>query len=135
MVSVGSWAAWRHEDTEPATKKFNEAFYKLHSRVAGMQAIQSGSAAMMLYGAITKAGSTAPDKIVAALETIEVATPVGPLKFQEGGRQAMVPLFLGPYEAVDPPRYGAEFAQRVESVFPASKSLTQTAAEAGCKLK
>ena len=89
---------------------------------------------MMLYSAIAKANSTEPDKIVAALESVEVRTPVGPLKFQPGGRQAMVPLFLGPYEKMDPPRYGAQYAQRVEAAFPASKSLPQTAAEAGCKL-
>jgi branched-chain amino acid transport system substrate-binding protein len=135
VISAGSWAAWRYEDTEPATKEFNEAFFKIHGRVAGMQALQAGSAARMLYSAISKAGSTDPEQVVRALETIEVRTPVGPLKFQEGGRQAMVPLFLGPYEAVKPPRYGAEFAQRVEAAFPASKSLTKSAAESGCKLK
>jgi branched-chain amino acid transport system substrate-binding protein len=135
VISAGSWAAWRYEDTEPATKRFNEEFFKAHGRVAGMQAIQSASATMMLYSAIAKANATDPDKIVSALEMVEVPTPVGPLKFQQGGRQAMVPLFLGPYEAVNPPRYGAQYAQRVEAAFPASKSLTQSAAEAGCKLK
>jgi branched-chain amino acid transport system substrate-binding protein len=134
VISAGSWAAWRYEDTEPATKQFNEAFFKAYQRVAGMQAVQSGSAAMMLYSAIAKANSTEADKIVAALESVEVRTPVGPLKFQPGGRQALVPLFLGPYEKLDPPRYGAQYAQRVEAAFPASKSLPQTAAEAGCKL-
>jgi branched-chain amino acid transport system substrate-binding protein len=135
VISAGSWAAWRYEDTEPATKQFNQAFFKAYGRVAGMQAIQSASAAMMLYNAIAKANSTDPGKIVSALETVEVRTPVGPLKFQAEGRQALVPLFLGPYEKVDPPRYGAEYAQRVEAAFPASKSLPQTAAEVGCKLK
>ena len=135
VISAGSWAAWRYEDNEPATKQFNEAFFKIHGRVAGMQALQAGSAAQMLYSAISKAGSTDPDKVVQALETIEARTPVGALKFQDGGRQAMVPLFLGPYEAVNPPLYGAQFAQRVETAFPASKSLPQSAAESGCKLK
>lgn len=135
LISAGSWAAWRYEDTEPATKAFNEEFYKMHGRVAGMQAVQAGSAAMMLYSAMAKANSTEPKAVVAALETIEVKTPLGPLKFQPGGRQAMVPLFLGPYEALDPPRYGAKFAQRVEVAFPASKSLPATAAESGCNLK
>jgi branched-chain amino acid transport system substrate-binding protein len=135
VISAGSWAAWRYEETEPATKQFNEAFFEDHKRVAGMQAIQAASAAQMLYAAMTKAGSTDPEAVVRALEAVEERTPVGPLKFQEGGRQALVPLFLGPYEAVEPPRYSAEFAQRVESAFPASKSLPKTAAETGCKLK
>lgn len=135
LISAGSWGAWRYEDTNPETKAFNEEFYKMHGRVAGMQAIQAGSAALMLYSAMTKAKSIEPKAVVAALETVEVKTPLGPLKFQPGGRQAMVPLFLGPYEAVDPPRYGAKFAQRVEVAFPASKSLPATAAESGCKLK
>jgi branched-chain amino acid transport system substrate-binding protein len=135
VISAGSWAAWRYEDTEPATKDFNQAFFQMHGRVAGMQAIQAGTAARMLYGAIAKAGSTEPEQIVHALEAIEVRSALGPLKFQEGGRQAMVSLFLGPYEALNPPRYGAEYAQRVEIAFPASKSLTKTAAESGCKPK
>ncbi len=134
IISAGSWAAWRYEEQDAPTKQFNERFYKEHNRVSGMQALQSASAALMLYNAIAKAGSTQPDAIVKALETVEVRTPVGPLKFQPGGRQAMVPLFLGPYEALNPPRYGAQYAQRVE-VFPASKSLPASGAEAGCKLK
>jgi ABC-type branched-subunit amino acid transport system substrate-binding protein len=135
LISAGSWGAWRYEDTEPATKAFNEEFYKMHGRVSGMQAVQAGSAAMMLYSAMVKAGSIEPKAVVSALETVEVRTPLGPLKFQPGGRQAMVPLFLGPYEKLTPPRYGAEYAQRVEVAFPASKSLPMSAAEAGCKLK
>lgn len=134
IISTGSWAAWRYEEKNPATKQFNEAFYKQHGRVAGMQSLQSATATMMVYHAIEKAGSTDPEAIVRALETIEVATPVGPLKFQPGGRQAMVPLFLGPYEELNPPRYGARYAQRVEVAFPASKSLPATGPEAGCKL-
>jgi ABC-type branched-subunit amino acid transport system substrate-binding protein len=133
VVSAGSWAAWRYEEQEPATKRFNEVFYEMHKRVAGMQSLQAGAAAMMLYAAIAKAGSTDPDAIVRALETVDIRTPVGPLKFQTGGRQAEAPLFLGPYEALAPTRYGAHFAQRAE-VFPASRSLPMSARESGCNL-
>lgn len=134
VISAGSWAAWRYEEQEPTTKQFNEAYYQMHRRVAGMQSLQAGSAALMLYNAITKAGALEPSAIVRALETIEVKTPVGSVRFQPGGRQAESPLFLGPYEPVNPPRYGARFAQRVEA-FPASKSLPGSAKESGCLLK
>jgi branched-chain amino acid transport system substrate-binding protein len=133
VISAGSWAAWRYEETWPATKEFNEAFYAMHGRVAGMQSLQSASAARMFYSAMSKAGSTDPEAIVRALETVEVNTPVGSLKFQSNGRQALVPLFLGPYEKLDTPRYGAAYAQRADA-FPASKSLAKSAAEYGCKL-
>jgi branched-chain amino acid transport system substrate-binding protein len=133
VISAGSWAAWRYEEAWPATKEFNEAFYAMHGRVAGMQSLQSASAARMLYSAMTKADPTDPDAIVRALETVEVNTPVGSLKFQPNGRQALVPLFLGPYEKLDAPRYGATYAQRADP-FPASKSLPKSAAEYGCKL-
>jgi ABC-type branched-subunit amino acid transport system substrate-binding protein len=133
VVSAGSWAAWRYEEQEPGTRRFNEAFYEQHKRVAGMQTLQAGAAAMMLYAAIAKAGTTEPDAVVRALETVEVRTPVGPLKFQAGGRQAEAPLFLGPYEKLSPPRYGAHFAQRAD-VFPASRSLPMSAKESGCTL-
>ena len=133
VVSAGSWAAWRHEEQEAGTRRFNEAFYDQHKRVAGMQTLQAGAAAMMLYAAIAKAGTTEPDAVVRALETVEVRTPVGPLKFQAGGRQAEAPLFLGPYEPLTPARYGAHFAQRAD-VFPASRSLPMSAKESGCNL-
>jgi branched-chain amino acid transport system substrate-binding protein len=133
VISAGSWAAWRYEEAWPATKEFNEAFYAMHGRVAGMQSLQSAGAARMLYSAMTKADSTDPDAIVRALETVEVNTPVGSLKFQPNGRQALVPLFLGPYERLDAPRYGATYAQRADP-FPASKSLPKSATEYGCKL-
>jgi ABC-type branched-subunit amino acid transport system substrate-binding protein len=133
VISAGSWAAWRYEETWPATKEFNEAFHAMHGRVAGMQSLQSGTAARMLYSAISKAGSTDPEAVIRALETIEVNTPVGALKFQPNGRQALVPLFLGPYEKLDAPKYGAAYGQRAEP-FPASKSLPKSAAEYGCKL-
>jgi branched-chain amino acid transport system substrate-binding protein len=133
VISAGSWAAWRYEETWPATKEFNEAFYAVHGRVAGMQSLQSASAARMFYSAMAKAGSTDPEAIVRALETVEVNTPVGSLKFQPNGRQALVPLFLGPYEKLGTPRYGAAYAQRADP-FPASKSLAKSAAEYGCKL-
>jgi branched-chain amino acid transport system substrate-binding protein len=133
VISAGSWAAWRYEETWPATKEFNEAFYATHGRVAGMQSLQSASAARMFYSAMSKAGSTDPEAIVRALEKVEVSTPVGSLKFQSNGRQALVPLFLGPYEKLDTPRYGAAYAQRADP-FPASKSLAKSAAEYGCKL-
>jgi ABC-type branched-subunit amino acid transport system substrate-binding protein len=134
VVSAGSWAAWRYEESEPATKAFNEAFYKMQGRVAGMQALQSASATLMLLNAMTKAASTDPAAVVRALETIEVDTPVGKLRFQPGGRQALVPLFMGPYEKLASPRYGASFGQRAEAL-PASKSLPKSAAEYGCKLQ
>jgi len=133
VISAGSWAAWRYEEAWPTTKEFNQTFYAMHGRVAGMQSLQSGSATLMLYNAMTKAGSVDPEAIVEALETIEVNTPVGSLKFQPNGRQALVSLFLGPYEKLDSPRYGATYAQRADP-FPASKSLPKSAAEYGCKL-
>lgn len=133
IVSAGSWAAWRYEETWWATKEFNQAFYAMHGRVAGMQSLQSATATLMLYNAIAKAGSTDSEAVIRALATVEVNTPVGLLKFQPDGRQALVPLFLGPYEKLDSSRYGATYGQRAEP-FPASRSLPKSAAEYGCKL-
>lgn len=135
IISAGSWAAWRYEDENPATRTFNTAFYKQHGRVAGMQTQQSASAAQTLFQAIEATGSTDPEKIVAALEKTDIVTPIGPLRFQENGRQALSSLFIGRYDAVTPPRYGAEYAQKVSLVIPASRTITKTAQELGCNLK
>ena len=136
VVSQGSWAAWGYEEKEPTgtARKFNEAYYQQHKRVAGMQAIQAGTAALMLFNAITKAGAAEPGAIVKGLEQVNVATPLGMLRFQPGGRQAESPLFLGPYVHLEKPKYGAAYAQRVDEVVPASKSLI-SAKEAGCHLE
>lgn len=135
VVSMGSWAAWGYEDKEPTgtARKFNETYFAKNKRVAGMQAIQAGTAALMLFNAIAKAGSTEPDAIVRGLEQVNAATPLGTLRFQPGGRQAESPLLLGPYVHLDEPKYGASFAQRVDEVVPAGKSLI-SAKEAGCRL-
>jgi branched-chain amino acid transport system substrate-binding protein len=136
VLSMGSWAAWGFEDQEPTgtARKFDETYYQLNKRVAGMQAIQAGTAALMLFNAITAAGSAKPDAIVGGLERINVPTPLGMLRFQPGGRQAEAPLFLGPYVRLSTPKYGAQFAQRVDEVVPASRSLI-SASDAGCHLK
>lgn len=134
VLSAGSWAAWRNEDHEPTARKFNETYYQLHKRVAGMQAIQAGTAALMLFNAIDKAKSVEPNAIVQGLESIHISTPLGMLRIQPGGRQAESPLFLGPYERLKEPKYGAQYAQRIDVVVPASRSLI-AAKEAGCQLK
>ena len=134
IVSAGSWGAWRFEEQEPMTRQFNETCFQMHGRVAGMQALQAGTAALMLYAAITKAGSTEATAIVRGLETVETRTPMGMLRFQPGGRQAESLLFLGPFEALKEPKYGARFAQKVVEAFPASKSL-MSAKDSGCTPK
>ena len=98
VLSMGSWAAWGYEEKEPTgtARKFNEAYYQQQKRVAGMQAIQAGTAALMLFEAIAKAGSTDPEAVVKGLEQVNMATPLGMLRFQEGGRQASRPYSSAP---------------------------------------
>ncbi len=133
VISAGSWAAWGYEEQWPPTRAFNEMYYKLNNHVAGMQALQAGTAALMLFNGITQAGSADPAAIVGGLEKIQVDTPIGKLRFQPGGRQAEAPLFLGPYERLKEPKYGSQYAQRVVEVVPASKTLP-SATESGCHL-
>jgi len=133
VVSAGAWGGWRLEDQEPTTRKFNEEYFKMHGRVAGMQAIQAGTATWLLFTAITKAGSTNADAVVKALETLDIATPMGKMRFQPEGRMAEVPLILGRIERLKDQKYGAQFAQSVE-LLPASKTL-RPAKELGCNLK
>jgi hypothetical protein len=101
---------------------------------ATLSTVISSSAAFGRWAFVTgRLRRDRPGNIVRALESVEVNTPVGSLKFQPNGRQALVPLFLGPYEKLATPRYGATYAQRADP-FPASKSLPKSAAEYGCKL-
>jgi branched-chain amino acid transport system substrate-binding protein len=133
IISAGAWSAWRLEDRQPVTRKFNELYFKMHSRVAGMQAIQAGTAAMMLFTAIEEARSLNGDAIIKALETLDILTPAGRLHFQPNGRMAEVPLILGKIERLKKPKYGAQFAQSVE-ILSSSESLLP-AKQLGCRLK
>ena len=133
IVSAGAWSAWRLEDTVPTTKKFNELYYKMHGRVAGMQAIQAGTAAQLLFNAIEKAGSTDGKAIVAALEKLDMEAPAGRMRFQKDGRMAEVPIILGKIEKLKKPKYGAMYAQSVTAL-PASRTL-KPAKKLGCNLK
>ena len=133
IVSAGSWGAWQYQEQNATTRKFNETFFRMHNRVAGMQSLQAAAAAMMLFAAMDNAGTSEPGAVVKALEAVDINTPVGKLKFQPGGRQAEVPLFLGPIKKLSSPEYGAKYAQIVTAVVPASESLG-SAKERGCNL-
>ena len=133
IMSAGAWGAWRLEDRLSMTRKFNELYYQMHGRVAGMQAIQAGSAALLLFNAIEEARSLDGDAIVKALETLDIVTPAGRLHFQPKGRMAEVPLILGRIERLKKPKYGAQYAQSVE-ILSSSETLLP-AKELGCNLK
>ena len=133
IVSAGSWGAWQYQEQDSTTRKFNEAYFRMHGRAAGMQSLQAGAAAMLLFAAIDNAGTSEPGAVVKALEAIDIDTPVGKLRFQAGGRQAESPLFLGPIKKLPESQYGAKYAQSVTTVVPASESL-ESAKDRGCKL-
>ena len=133
IVSAGAWGAWRLEERVPMTRKFNELYYGMHGRVAGMQAIQAGTAALLLFSAMEQAGSTDGKAVIAALEEIDMIAPAGRMHFQPNGRMAEVPLILGSIEKLDKPKYGAEYAQSVEIL--SSYETLLPAKQLGCNLK
>ena len=133
IVSAGAWGAWRLEERVPMTRKFNELYYGMHGRVAGMQAIQAGTAALLLFSAMEQAGSTDGKAVIAALEEIDMIAPAGRMHFQPNGRMAEVPLILGSIEKLDKPKYGAEYAQSVEIL--SSYETLLPAKRLGCNLK
>ena len=115
------------------TRRFNELYHKMHGRVAGMQAIQAGTAALLLFSAIEQAGSTEGRAVIAALEKIDMIAPAGRMHFQPNGRMAEVPLILGGIEKLEKPRYGATYAQSVEIL--SSYETLLPAKQLGCNLK
>ncbi len=133
IVSAGAWGAWRLEERVPMTRRFNELYHKMHGRVAGMQAIQAGTAALLLFSAIEQAGSTEGRAVIAALEKIDMIAPAGRMHFQPNGRMAEVPLILGGIEKLEKPRYGATYAQSVEIL--SSYETLLPAKQLGCNLK
>lgn len=133
IISAGAWGAWRLEERVPMTARFNALYHKMHGRVAGMQAIQAGTAALLLFEAMEQAGSTDARAVIGALEQIDMMTPAGRMHFQPNGRMAEVPLILGNIEKLATPRYGAQYAQSVEIL--SSYETLLPAKRLGCRLK
>jgi ABC-type branched-subunit amino acid transport system substrate-binding protein len=99
-VVSNAYELW-YNNSVPAHKAFQEELAKrLGTKETPMWSVLGYNGVMFAAKAIEKAKSTEPDKIVAALEGLEIDTPVGPVKIDAKTHQANIGQFWGPMTKV-----------------------------------
>ena len=79
----------------PEHRKFVEAYGAAYGEDPRLASLLGYDAMKALAAALEKAGSTDPAKLSAALETVTVATPTGPISFRPADHQASLGAWVG----------------------------------------
>lgn len=129
MMTV-AWATWMVNT--PESQRFNEAFWREYKAIPGFQSAVTYAGTGLLLSALERAGGTAPDRIIAALEGASFAGPYGRLQMRKEDHQALTPVFIGRVDKAPANAFGAKMAVHVVlSVGP--EKTTVPLAETGCK--
>lgn len=133
QMPEGLWVGTRYwftaKDTE-LNNAFVESYHKRFGKYPSYNAQNAYAGVYAYKAAIEKAGSTEPEKIVAALSNLSVDAPMGTYTLRAQDHQATVDGFWGVTKA------DAKYPIRILSpvkVFP-SAEITPKPEETGCKL-
>jgi branched-chain amino acid transport system substrate-binding protein len=85
---------WYAIDT-PANKKFVEAYRKRFNDYPRLGSVVGYATIQSIAAAITKAGSTDTDKLVAAMKGLPVETPVGQISYRASDHQSTMGAYVG----------------------------------------
>jgi branched-chain amino acid transport system substrate-binding protein len=79
----------------PEHRKFVEAYRAAYDEDPRLASLLGYTLVKALAAAIDKAGATAPDKVIKALEGLTFATPVGPVTVRAADHQATLGTWVG----------------------------------------
>lgn len=79
----------------PEHKAFLEAYEKAYGEPPRLGSIVGYTAILSLAEGLKKAGSTDPEKLVAAFEGLDVVGPFGPFQYRASDHQATIGAFVG----------------------------------------
>jgi len=127
---VGTRYWWGAKDTAINTK-FVEAYTGRFRTYPSYNAQNAYTGVYVYKAAIEKAGSTDPDKIVAAMSGLTITAPIGTFTLRAEDHQATVDAFWGVTMADRDRKYTFRILDPVR-VFP-SAEITPPPAETGCK--
>lgn len=85
---------WQSIDT-PVHKRFRDAYQARYSDYPRLGSVVGYSAVIAAAAAIRRAGSTDPEKIVAALRGLGISTPFGPVNFRAIDHQSTMGAYVG----------------------------------------
>ncbi|MCJ8144580.1 ABC transporter substrate-binding protein [Ancylobacter sp. A5.8] len=80
----------------PAHQAFLDAYQKAYGEPPRLGSIVGYTAITSLAAGLKKAGSTDPEKLVAAFEGLDVVGPFGPFQYRASDHQATMGAFVGP---------------------------------------
>jgi branched-chain amino acid transport system substrate-binding protein len=88
---------WSHELPYPGAKEYNDQYFQKYSVSPDYHGAEAYSALFVVANALSRAESLRPEGIREALDTTDMETPFGPVKFQSYGkfeRQNSLPTTL-----------------------------------------
>jgi branched-chain amino acid transport system substrate-binding protein len=132
MVGAGQLASWTFESASPDLQKFNQEYFDAYKVVPGAGAIQGYIGMTWLVAGLERAKATAPSDLVEAFETTTAKTILGDLKMRKEDHQAMPNVYRTEAVKLDPAKYGAKVAWKVDKVL-SWQEVGTTATETGCK--
>lgn len=134
QMPEGKWVGTRYwflgKDT-PRNNEFVAAYHKRFGKYPSYNAQNAYAGVYTFKAAIEKAGGTEPEKVIAAMNDLEVEAPIGTYTVRKEDHQALVDGFWGVTKA------SAEYPIRVLEpmrVFAAA-DITPAPQETGCNLQ
>lgn len=130
----GVWLStryWFAAHDNPMNNRFVDAYTSKYGSPPSYNAEGAYAAVYAYKAAMEKAGSTDPDKVIAALSGLTVMTPKGEVTFREGDHQATVGPTWGRTAGMNE-KYGVRNLDPVRTFD--GRDVTPSVAETGCKL-
>ena len=122
---------WFLANQSPLNKSFVEAYHKKYEEYPSYNAHGAYAAVYAYKAAVEKAKSFDKDKVIQALEGLELEAPMGKLKIRREDHQALSPATWGKTKA--DPKYPIRILDPVR-IFPAEQ-VTPPIEETECKMK
>lgn len=85
---------WYYPDT-PANKAFDKTYYKSYGSHPGFSAFSGYTTAYFIAQAAKKAGTVDTEKLIYALEGLQIDSPGGNIKMRAYDHQVILPIFVG----------------------------------------
>lgn len=113
QVGIVTACAWSWDINTPKSQAFAKAYWNEFKAVPPSQGAQAYVGAMVLFNAIEKAGSTKPDKIIAALKGATFDGPYGKVRISPKDNCGRTPAVLTETQLAPPNPYGAKIVKKV----------------------
>jgi len=128
----GLFGSWMLEDKNQQVARFNQDYYAAYGKAPGPQSLQAYAGMQLLLAAVEAAKSTTTPDLVAALEATSTNTLLGKLGIRKEDHQGMIGVFEAEVVKLPAPKYGQNYAWKVNAEVPWD-AIKVDPANTGCK--